>query len=208
MNDVRGVSTVRSATVNRRTAEAARTRSRLIDAALAEFSEKGYAGARVREISDRAGVSKDLIGYHFGGKAGLYAAVQQEWLDQQTSVEADLPLVESVLGYLDRALADPRPTRLLVWRGLRDEAPDSAASSVDLTITQSRVEAGEVAPDLDAATLRLVLTAIAAAPIAFPTVARSAFGVPVDSDEFRNRYRAGVASLVARLTAPQVVTSA
>jgi AcrR family transcriptional regulator len=57
--------------------DAERTRAALLDAALQEFSEKGFAGARVRDIAERAGVSKDLIAYHFGGKEGLYRAVQQ-----------------------------------------------------------------------------------------------------------------------------------
>ena len=63
-----------------RQVDADRTRTALLDAALEEFAAKGFAGARVRDIAQRAGVSKDLVAYHFGGKDGLYLAVQQSWL--------------------------------------------------------------------------------------------------------------------------------
>src|SRR4029079_7171127 len=57
-----------------------RTRRALLDAALAEFSEEGFAGARVSAIATRAGVNKQLISYYFGGKQGLRDALVAEWL--------------------------------------------------------------------------------------------------------------------------------
>ena len=54
---------------------AAATRGRLLDAATAEFAERGYGGARIREIVARAGTNLAAINYHFGGKEALYAAV-------------------------------------------------------------------------------------------------------------------------------------
>ena len=50
-------------------------RDRLLAAGLAEFAEKGPAGARVEAISRRAGVNKQLIYYYFGDKTGLYHEV-------------------------------------------------------------------------------------------------------------------------------------
>lgn len=46
----------------------------LIKAAIRIFAEKGYEGASIREIADKAGVNSSLISFHFGGKAGLHAA--------------------------------------------------------------------------------------------------------------------------------------
>ena len=51
------------------------TRGRLLDAATAEFAERGFGGARIREIVARAGTNLAAINYHFGGKEALYAAV-------------------------------------------------------------------------------------------------------------------------------------
>ncbi|WP_243795984.1 TetR/AcrR family transcriptional regulator [Saccharopolyspora gloriosae] len=46
----------------------------MLDVALAEFADKGYAGARVDEIAARTSTTKRMIYYYFGGKEQLYIA--------------------------------------------------------------------------------------------------------------------------------------
>ncbi|MCW1916941.1 transcriptional regulator CecR [Luteolibacter sp. GHJ8] len=50
-------------------------RRRLLLAALKKFGEKGYENASVREIADEAEQNVAAIGYYFGSKERLYAAV-------------------------------------------------------------------------------------------------------------------------------------
>ncbi len=50
----------------------------LIEAAIPEFADFGYAGARTERIAKQAGVNKQLLFYYFGSKAGLYRAVMEE----------------------------------------------------------------------------------------------------------------------------------
>ena len=50
-------------------------RARLLDAAGFEFAEKGYEGATVRSICERAGVNLAAINYYYGDKERLYEAV-------------------------------------------------------------------------------------------------------------------------------------
>ena len=54
---------------------AAATRQRILDAALAEFAEKGLAGARVDEIALRAGANKRMLYAYFGSKEELWLTV-------------------------------------------------------------------------------------------------------------------------------------
>lgn len=54
---------------------AAATRQRILDAALAEFADKGLAGARVDEIAARSGANKRMLYAHFGSKEDLWLAV-------------------------------------------------------------------------------------------------------------------------------------
>ena len=55
------------------------TRKKLLTAARQEFARYGFAGARVDEIAERAGVNKQLVYHHFGDKDALYLAVL-EWV--------------------------------------------------------------------------------------------------------------------------------
>jgi TetR/AcrR family transcriptional regulator len=183
----------------------------LLDAALEEFAAQGFAGARVRDIAERAGVSKDLIAYHFGGKEGLYLAVQRTWLDRGDILGGgDLPLGELLTRYLHDALTDPRPMRLLAWRGLAGTGPgsappDGAPETGDLSRTRARQLRGELSGRLDPATLRLVLLAAVAAPVIFPDATRKLFGIAASEPEFEQRYARGLQSLVEQL-APQPAT--
>lgn len=52
--------------------DSAATRAALLSTAIREFAEKGFAGARVDEIANRAGVNKQLLYHHFGNKDDLY----------------------------------------------------------------------------------------------------------------------------------------
>lgn len=61
-----------------RTRDAGRTRRAILDAATAEFSEKGFFGGRVDDIAARTATTKRMIYYYFGDKEQLYAAVLEE----------------------------------------------------------------------------------------------------------------------------------
>ncbi len=51
------------------------TEERIFQAATDVFEEKGYAGARMQEIADRAGINKALLHYYFRSKEQLFGAV-------------------------------------------------------------------------------------------------------------------------------------
>jgi AcrR family transcriptional regulator len=51
------------------------TKESLLRSAAEAFACKGFSGARVEEIAQRARANKAMIYYHFGSKEGLYKAV-------------------------------------------------------------------------------------------------------------------------------------
>jgi AcrR family transcriptional regulator len=63
---------------SRRPHDAQASRRDLLAAAAALFDERGYDGATVRDIGERAGVDPALIARYFGGKEGLYLAALAE----------------------------------------------------------------------------------------------------------------------------------
>jgi TetR/AcrR family transcriptional regulator len=201
----------RSPAPEERQRDAERSRRALCEAALDEFAEKGFAGARVQDIAARAGVNKQLINYYFGGKEGLYREIQRGWAEHETVfADPDLPLEEIATRYLGAGLADPRPARLLIWRGLTGESMadtyDDATLGQDVANLGHAQERGEIADDLDPGFVRLALMGVILAPILLPQTARQVTGLDPDSPEFNETYGEQLRRLVRHLgaTAPQV----
>lgn len=89
------------------------TKSKLLAAALSEFSQHGLAGARVDEIARAAGVNKAMIYYHFASKEELFrelfrskmGALQAEVsaIMQHRNANAEAEMADAVrelLGYI------------------------------------------------------------------------------------------------------------
>jgi TetR/AcrR family transcriptional regulator len=181
-----------------------RTRERILDAAVVEFGEHGFAGARISAIARRAGVNEQLISYYFDGKEGLYRALQQRW--QMISADAsrpELPIADVVAAFL-RLNAEQRSfARLLAWDGLAHTGSD--AVEPDAYFTQMvedllrRQRAGELADDLDPAYVLLMLFAAALAPTVIPQIARRLTGLSADSPRFQEAYAEQLRRVVERL---------
>jgi len=78
--------------VELRTRDAERTRLAILRAAMAEFADKGLAGARIDAIAERAGVNKRLLYYYFESKDDLFLAVLELTYDDIRSAEQALHL--------------------------------------------------------------------------------------------------------------------
>ncbi|GAB2761396.1 TetR/AcrR family transcriptional regulator [Salinifilum aidingensis] len=70
--------------------DADRTRGEILDVAIEEFADKGYAGARVDEITARTRTTKRMIYYYFGGKEQLYIAALEQAYSVIRGVEKDV----------------------------------------------------------------------------------------------------------------------
>ncbi|MEP7330058.1 MAG: TetR/AcrR family transcriptional regulator [Betaproteobacteria bacterium] len=68
------------------------TRAAIMAAAVTEFADKGYDGARVDEIAMHAGVNKNLIYHHFASKDGLFIAVLEYTYEGIRKRQKDLKL--------------------------------------------------------------------------------------------------------------------
>ncbi len=75
-----------------RTNDPQRTMANILEVAMAEFGEKGLAGARIDEIAAATDTSKRMIYYYFGSKEGLYTAVLEESYRRMRQNEASLHL--------------------------------------------------------------------------------------------------------------------
>ncbi|XHM82293.1 TetR/AcrR family transcriptional regulator [Hydrogenophaga sp. ANAO-22] len=60
----------------------------ILEVAMAEFAEKGLAGARIDEIAAATQTSKRMIYYYFQSKEGLYLAVLEESYRRMREIES------------------------------------------------------------------------------------------------------------------------
>src|SRR5216683_8130227 len=58
------------------------TRASILDAAIAEFAERGFEGASIRAIADRLGLQHPLITYHYRSKDILWRAAAEHAFEQ------------------------------------------------------------------------------------------------------------------------------
>lgn len=104
-------------------------RARIRDAALAEFGAHGTAGATIRGIARRAGVSPALVQHHFGTKEGLRAACDDHVLTYyRETTEAAFDRGEiGDSSFLSTVYASSRPVLDYLARALVDGSPAAAA---------------------------------------------------------------------------------
>ena len=104
------------------------TKDRILDAALAEFSAHGIAGARVDRIAHAARCNKNLIYIYFEDKETLCATVL---LKHCMRIHEERPFTPDDLpGYaakvFDWAMANPDLMRLMAWAALEQKTKGKA----------------------------------------------------------------------------------
>lgn len=81
---------------------ALRKRLPIFDAAVAVFSEKGFARATVEEIARRAGIAKGTIYYNYRSKKALFLSLIEEGIEQlENVVKREMERKEDILGQLE-----------------------------------------------------------------------------------------------------------
>ena len=184
---------------------------RILKAAMREFANHGFAGARVERILKRANVSPRSLYYHFGSKQGLYDAVREHLRAQhfQDFVRGvtDEPLVDRLLANIDVAMT-PRWqqwSRMLMWEALDggdDGAPyPEGTVPGDLLAFRAAQERGEVDEEFDPSLLTLAFIAITFWPVMFPqSTQRLTAGIP--EDQLLEERKRLVTALVRHLGSP------
>lgn len=107
------------------------TKAKLLEAAIQEFSERGYDGVTLKDIETLADVQRGLVKYHYSGKEQIYKAVVNEVLGKihefrraRRNTERDLSPRER-LGFRIRSFVRysaqrPELNRLMAQEGKRD----------------------------------------------------------------------------------------
>jgi len=198
-----------------RTRNRERTRRSIVTAARAEFAARGYAGARMEQIAQRAGVKKELIYHYFRGKEQLFEEVRSS---QLADAEADHALPQSPLAdrsqhptslfswRFSRMLGDLEWVKLLTWEAAQaDVAPLPSEEGRRVTIRKSiaAIKAaqkdGLLPADLDARFLQLAMFSLATYPLAFSQITAMTTGMAASDARFQKAWTAFLQQLGQRL---------
>jgi AcrR family transcriptional regulator len=171
------------------------TRARILEAATAEFSARGLAGARVDRIADAAACNKALLYSYFGNKEQLFDAVFAALVARiVTEHPIDAEHLDEYAGELvDSYVERPELVRLALWDRL--ERGGAGMRSPEMLATNAaKVDAIAGAQASGAATTRFGADEV----FAIVTVLASILPLVLD-DTSDARVREVVTTAVARL---------
>ena len=176
----RGVTACASNVVEIRSRDADRSREEILRAAMGEFADHGFGGARIDAIAERAGVNKKLIYYYFAGKDELFLAVlEQSYADiraaeHELHLEASDPVdaIRSLVGFTwNHYLAHPEFLALLnsenmhraghLKRSGRIRQMNSPLIEVLASVLARGEASGELRPGIDAMQLYISIAGLA-----------------------------------------------
>lgn len=92
------------------------TEIKILEAAKEEFILRGFDGARMQQIAERAGINKALLHYYFRSKENLFKAIFSNALGEfipkiMMTFQSEIPFLEKIKmfieGYIDLFIKNP-----------------------------------------------------------------------------------------------------
>jgi AcrR family transcriptional regulator len=184
------------------------TRDAILEAAISEFIERGFAGVRMEHVARRAGFNKALVYRWFKDKETLFQEAMTRRFSQRSDLLDNAPedLTSLLAWWSEQSLRDPEFMRMILREALdaRDQPPVHAAfrqayyrRQIDLV---RRLQAeGSIDPAFDAEMLFVALLAVVTLTTALPQIVELATGAYPRSARFRKRWVALLNDLAAHL---------
>ncbi len=177
--------------------DAARTKARIFEAAVEVFAERGFDGARVDQIAERADVNKRMIYIYWGDKQDLY----QEILRQKVTAMHDIfatewgSSTENLIRYFKGTLAETELLRFFQWEALAGidgplvaEADRRKSSKLKVAALKADQDSGNLTSAISAPYLLLVFMALASYPVALPQNVQLVTGMSWDDPKFQAKW--------------------
>lgn len=160
------------------------TRQQILEAALREFHQNGFKGARTTRIAEAAGISRTMLHYYFNTKEALFEAVLNKTFGavlphlQRMVVEGEdifnliESLVDTVADMLEESpglpsfivnILNENPQLIL---NLSASQGDNTPSLLDAVLTKAKAE-GRVRPEIQGEDLAIDIWGLCATPYLF-----------------------------------------
>lgn len=200
-----------------RTNDPERTRADILTVATREFSEKGFAGARIDVIAEATRTSKRMIYYYFGSKDDLYLAVLEDAYSRIRKIESALRLedlepieaLRTLVGFtVDYERTNPDFIRLVMSENIQRGATLARSTTIQQRNTtaidgvkavyQRGVAAGVFRPGLDPVDLHMSISALSFFNVSNRHTFALIFQRDMDSPEAIAQRRANVVEMLLR----------
>lgn len=200
----------------------ARTRARLLQAAVAEFSDHGFSGARTDRIAQCAGTNIRMLYHYFGSKDALYVAVLEAVLadlrhdELQLDPDALAPLdgLLRIFDFVDNHFAaHPGLRKLLAFENLNEARHLARSTRIAemstpvLNLIRSLLArgaaSGELRPGMDALHLYVTMVSLAYYSRAHAFTLSRIFNKDLHKPGWQKAHKSLTRQMVAAFLAPQ-----
>jgi TetR/AcrR family transcriptional regulator len=179
-----------------RSRDLARTRERILKAALAEFARHGLAGTRCDDIARRARVNKRMLFYCFGSKDELYREILRRKFSERATIYESVPgdLGLAIMHWYEAFSSDLEWVRLLEWEALGNGSGELVGEHERRQYLKRTLDGlrrvqrqGLLPKGLNLMQLQISIIALTAFPLAFPQMTRLATGLAATDPRFRRK---------------------
>jgi TetR/AcrR family transcriptional regulator len=191
------------------------TRKKILTHATAEFTAKGFDGARVDSIAKRCKLSKNMLYHYYGSKEGLFIAVleamYERFRERQKGFEIGgvdpLESMRQLVAQTFSALLEQREVIALlnsenlhkgrhVQRSSRIREIYNPLVDSIREILRSGAERGQFRDDIDPVTLYMSLSSLAYHYISNQYTFKAAFGIDFTTEERRAAWLRHITDMV------------
>jgi TetR/AcrR family transcriptional regulator len=180
-------------------------------AAVAEFSARGFAGARMDAIARRARSNKRMLYHYFGDKDALFRAVLRHKITERRALLDGAPgdLSENLPYRFQMMCRDLDWVRLLGWEALLSGGNHLVEQKFrrqgvagGLARVRREQAEGQVNPGFDGRHVMLAKLSLAMFPAAFPNSTKLITGQSVSSPAFQREYSSFLKQFAVALRPP------
>jgi AcrR family transcriptional regulator len=175
----------------------AATRDAILEAAIEEFIDHGFAGVRIEHVAKRAGYNKALVYRWFKDRETLFREALKRRFSQRAGLLDKLPqtLPEILRWWSQQTASDPNFMRMILREALeiRDKEPVHAEFRREyyrrqVEILKSFQMKSRVGPEFDLEMLFIALLSVVTLTSALPQIVQLATGLHPEDKKFQKRW--------------------
>ena len=184
------------------------TRNAILEAAVEEFIERGFAGVRMEHVAKRAGYNKALVYRWFTDRETLFREALKRRFSQRAGLLDKLPqtLPEIFRWWSQQAASDPNFMRMILREALELREKEPVHAEFRREYYRRQIEKlksfqmkKRIGAEFDPEMLFLALLSVVTLTSALPQIVQLATGLRPEDKKFQRRWKAFLDTFAAHL---------